>query len=128
MGPAERIDEMREFCSVRLGLNNLRACHAIFAERQRQVLSQMRSLAAIDIVVEAFVNSANVENGSNLVATPVNRKMVLAEYAAPLKATWRDDADNIRRVHIHCNDTGESGSLPWDISLPVSGSADAPER
>ncbi|WP_284757598.1 hypothetical protein [Agrobacterium sp. fls2-241-TYG-188a] len=128
MGAAERIDEMRKFCSARFGLNNLRACHAIFAERQRQVRSQMQSLAAIDIVAQSFINAANIENGSNLVALPVNRKVALTECAVPLKATWRNDADNIRRVNIHCNDAGKPGSLPWDISLPVKGNVGAPER
>lgn len=127
MGPVERIDEMREFCSARFGLSNLRACHAIFAERQRQVRSQMQSLAAIDTVVEAFVNSANVENGGNLAAMPVNRKMILPECTVPLKTTWRDDADNIRRIDIHCNDAGEPRSPSWDVSLPVKNSVDTPQ-
>ncbi|MGR6431746.1 hypothetical protein ACU5AY_12595 [Rhizobium sp. PAMB 3174] len=128
MEPAERIDEMREFCSARFGLHNLRACHAIFAEGQRQIRSEMQSLEAIDTVVEAFVNSANVENGSNLVAMPVNRKVVLTECAVPLKATWRNDADHVRRVNVHCSDAGEPGSLPWDISLPVKTSVGGPQR
>ena len=38
------IDEIRTYCRQRFGLDNLRMCHAIFAEHQRQVNTTMQNL------------------------------------------------------------------------------------
>ncbi|HXV30300.1 MAG TPA: hypothetical protein VD840_08215 [Sinorhizobium sp.] len=118
--PVERTEDARRYCAVRFGLGNLRMCHAIFAEEQRQAQAPLQSNAAVAAVAARFVNQQNVERNGNWAAPSVNDKVIVPECMLPLVASWRNDADGQPRINVHCAGTGRTAPADrWDISLPV---------
>ena len=120
LSPA-RIDDIHTYCRQRFGLDNLRMCHAIFAESQRQANSRMQNPDEITAVAARFINYQNIEQNNNWAFPVVNSKVTVPECALPLDTAWRDDADQTKRIRISCEETG----LPtpqdrWDVTLPVS--------
>ena len=114
------IDEIRTFCRQRFGLDNLRMCHAIFAESQRQAQSRLQNTDVIAAIAARFINYQNIEQNSNWALPAVNAKVTVPECLLPLGAAWRDDADQIKRITVSCTDTGLSAPQDrWDVALPV---------
>ena len=114
------IDETRTYCRQRFGLDNLRMCHAIFAESQRQIPTQMQNLDVIAAVAARFINYQNIEQNSNWAFPAVNAKVTVPECALPLDATWRDDADQAKRISVSCADTGLPAPQDrWNVTLPI---------
>ena len=115
------IDEIRTYCRQRFGLDNLRMCHAIFAESQRQVQSRMQNPDMIAAIAAQFINHQNIAQNSNWAFPVINSKVTVPECALPLDAAWRDDADQAKRIRISCTDTGLPAPQDrWDVTLPVS--------
>ncbi len=114
------IAEIRTYCRQRFGLDNLRTCHAIFAESQRQVPAQMQNLGVIAAVAARFINYQNIEQNSNWASPVVNAKVTVPECLLPLHTAWRNDADQAKRISVSCADTGlPAPQNQWDIVLSV---------
>lgn len=114
------IDKIRTFCRQRFGLDNLRMCHAIFAESQRQAQSRLQNTDVIAAVAARFINYQNIEQNSNWAFPAVNAKVTVPECLLPLGTAWRNDADQIKRINVSCTDTGlPAPQARWDVALPV---------
>ncbi len=115
-----RIDDIRTYCRQRFGLDNLRMCHAIFAESQRQANSRMQNPDEIAAVAARFINHQNIEQNSNWAFPVVNAKVAVPECLLPLNVAWRDDADQVKRISVNCADTGQPAPQNrWNVTLPV---------
>ncbi|MBX8811404.1 hypothetical protein KHQ08_08450 [Pseudochrobactrum algeriensis] len=115
-----RIDDIRTYCRQRFGLDNLRMCHAIFAESQRQANSRMQNPDEIAAVAARFINHQNIEQNSNWAFPVVNTKVAVPECLLPLDTTWRDDADQAKRISVSCADTGRPVPQDrWNVTLPI---------
>ncbi|WP_153020340.1 hypothetical protein [Paramesorhizobium deserti] len=118
--PIERVEDIKRYCATRFGLDNLRMCHAIFSEKQRQVRSPLQSNAAMAAVAARFIEEENVESNSNWAAPAVNDKVFMPECMLPLAVSWRNNADGQPRVNVYCAGTGRATPEDcWDASLPV---------
>lgn len=114
------IDEIRTYCRQRFGLDNLRMCHAIFAEHQRHVNTTMQDIDAISAVAARFINYQNIEQNSNWAFPVVNAKVAVPECLLPLDTAWRDDADQEKRITVSCADTGRPAPQDrWNVTLPI---------
>lgn len=114
------IDEIRTYCRQRFGLDNLRMCHAIFAEHQRQVNTTMQDLDEIAAVAARFINYQNIEQNSNWAFPIVNAKVIVPECLLPLETAWRDDADQAKRITVSCAETGRPAPQNrWNVTLPI---------
>ncbi|MGU3577277.1 hypothetical protein ACLBWZ_17340 [Brucellaceae bacterium C25G] len=118
--PLSRIEEIRNYCQQRFGLNELRMCHAIFAESQRQARVNMQNLDAINLVAARFINNSNIENDTNFLFPSVNSKTVVPECVLPLSVKWRTDTDKKNRIIVSCEETNHSElQNRWDVTLPI---------
>ncbi|WP_343808139.1 hypothetical protein [Paenochrobactrum glaciei] len=118
--PLSRLEEIRNYCGQRFGLNNLRMCHAIFAESQRQTRSNMQGHDAIEQVAARFINGSNIENGTNFLFPYVNSKTFVPECVLPLRVKWRADAEKKDRIIVSCEETKHAKPQNrWDVTLPV---------
>ncbi|MBD7993500.1 hypothetical protein [Ochrobactrum quorumnocens] len=118
--PLSRLEEIQSFCRHRFGLDNLRMCHAIFAEEQRQAHTPTQDLDAIEQVAARFLNNSNIENGTNFLFPSINDKTVVKECARPLSAKWREDADQKKRVVVNCEETNQPApENRWSVTLSV---------
>lgn len=118
--PLSHIEEIRSYCRQRFGLSNLRMCHAIFAESQRQARSGAQNLDVIAQVATRFINNSNIENNTNFAFPVVNGKTFVPECALPLGAAWREDDDKIPRINVSCEEsTRPAPQDRWDVMLPV---------
>lgn len=118
--PLSRLEEIRNYCGQRFGLNNLRMCHAIFAESQRQTRSNMQNHDVIEQVAARFINGSNIENGTNFLFQSVNNKTFVPECVLPLSVKWRGDADKKDRITVSCEETNHAKPQNrWDVTLPV---------
>ena len=114
------IDEIRTYCRQRFGLDNLRMCHAIFAEHQRQANMAIQNLDEIAAIAARFINHQNIEQNSNWAFPVVNDKVAVPECQLPLETAWRDDADQAKRISVSCADTGRAAPQDrWNIALPI---------
>ncbi len=120
VSPLSRIQEIANYCRQRFGLSNLRMCHAIFAESQRQAHSATQNLGAITQVATNFINKSNIENKTNFSFPSMNDKIIVPECMLPLSAKWRDDADGTFRIDVSCEKTNRSSPQNrWTVTLQV---------
>lgn len=118
--PLSRLEEIRTYCRQRFDLSNLRMCHAIFAESQRQARSGSQSLDAIMQVAARFINNSNIENNTNYAFPSASNKVFVPECALPLGVKWREDADRVPRINVSCEQTGRPAPQDrWDVMLPI---------
>lgn len=118
--PLSHIEEIRTYCHQRFGLTNLRMCHAIFAESQRQVRTRSQDVKMIAEVAANFINYHNVVNNTNYAFPTVNDKTLVPECVLPLSAAWRKDADTLPRINVSCEQTDRPAPQNrWDVTLPV---------
>lgn len=116
-----RIEEIQTFCHQRFGLNNLRTCHAISAEKQRQARSYRQDLDAIAQVAARFINNSNIENGTNFLFPSLDDKTVVTECTLPLSAKWREDTKRNERIIVSCEETNRPApENRWDVTISVT--------